>query len=1343
MTPPKLKKRILAFCFFPAFVPPSNGGESRLFNFYKSLSKLHHVTLLTSSHLNIEEETIYHGSDFIERRIPKDSNFAKTWAQLSPQSSGGDLSAACITACGKHPTPMHDAYLEEHTKADIIIHDFPFTINYDLFLGVDNKIRIYNAHNCETSLYKALHPDPKSKPIWDLIQASETKILSSCDVVLYCSQDDLKAFKQLAPSSKYTAIYTPNGMTPLSAIDRQAASDKVTSCVFIGSSHPPNMEAALQITKNIAPALPEITFHIIGNCLPKGKYPKNVIRHGFVDDIVKSQLISNADLAINPMGLGSGSNVKVFDLFSYAIPVLSTEFGMRGIDAKHEDSCLIAPADNFAKLITLWSERYKELQQIGKNGQQLAIKNYSWDVIAKNVADKLSAIEKTEPNEKFILALNDYDSFKNHGGGGVRTRGIYKAVNEWVPVVFICFSENNEITVRNENNKTIVFCIPKTKAHIEAQKNVNSYFHVSADDIISHRYCRSNKLLISIYNALKELSRNIIVEHPYMASIPISFGDRFIYSSQNNETEIKRGLLRYHPMVTELINEVEMIERRTVECSAAVIAVSQQDATSFTRGVRTAGPIIVVNNGASEPLQPSEEELLIAGSRVEKDNSIVFIGSAHMPNIDAVKYIVEVLAPSSPDIAFHIIGSVCTAFDGANVDNIHFWGILSEGMKSAVMQSCRVAINTVINGGGSNIKLADYFANGLFVLTTPFGLRGYHKPVHDHLIVAELDDFKIAIKDALKRANKENKIERSKRRQLFDTSLSMLAEAKGIVSLLKNMEKPKNKVLFVTYRYTHPSLGGAESMLENLISSVNATNEFEIDVVSPEVSKIVNRHRFTENYEFDKNIEAKTGLKNVRFARFPINEKGNNSEQITAAWMAQIPFEKETYLQLKDSYERPGLAWGWSDPEGNSRWGFVSCGLHVCKKTKINISGYAPKPIVIWVASHLGYLIQTKKAEGSFDLDFIALEGGIEITSSSCRINKDDPRPLAFHMTALSFNDKDYDISKPVLIHTSSSDDSKMFQVFDKARQLTRDPLNISLTEMRGPFSSELEDYIENNISQYDLVVTHNSIFRPAVFAVEQANEAGIPVISIPHAHLDDDFYHFPDVQRSIVNSDLASVAPKATCAFYGEKGANVTYLPAGIDTNEVFEKADIEAFKNQCDIKDPFVLVLGRKSGAKGYQKVIDAVEQVSKLTDIHVVMIGPDDDGVPVTSAYATYLGRQSREVVRGALLSCRALVNMSNSESFGIVLLEAWLAGKPVIANNACAAFHDIAVDNQNALMVEDALSLQEAIKRVITDPALSDRLAKNGIQILKNHDWSNIGILFINSCKALINDRYTSN
>jgi glycosyltransferase involved in cell wall biosynthesis len=150
----------------------------------------------------------------------------------------------------------------------------------------------------------------------------------------------------------------------------------------------------------------------------------------------------------------------------------------------------------------------------------------------------------------------------------------------------------------------------------------------------------------------------------------------------------------------------------------------------------------------------------------------------------------------------------------------------------------------------------------------------------------------------------------------------------------------------------------------------------------------------------------------------------------------------------------------------------------------------------------------------------------------------------------------------------------------------------------------------------------------------------------------------------------------------------------------------------------------------------VIEATEKLNQDgVAINVVMIGPDDDGMVINSPYVTYLGRQPREVVRGALRGCLALVNMSSSESFGIVLLEAWLANKPVVANKSCVAFHDMAVDNENSLLVTPD-GLQEALTRIINDPTLCQRLAENGYMTAQNFSWEAVENKFVEICRKKI-------
>ena len=132
---------------------------------------------------------------------------------------------------------------------------------------------------------------------------------------------------------------------------------------------------------------------------------------------------------------------------------------------------------------------------------------------------------------------------------------------------------------------------------------------------------------------------------------------------------------------------------------------------------------------------------------------------------------------------------------------------------------------------------------------------------------------------------------------------------------------------------------------------------------------------------------------------------------------------------------------------------------------------------------------------------------------------------------------------------------------------------------------------------------------------------------------------------------------------------------------------------------------------------------------------MIGPNDDGLPVESRHAVYLGRQPRSVVRGALLSSLALCNMSSSESFGIVLLEAWLANKPVVANRNCVAFHDMAINGENALLVDES-DLRDGLKKIVQDENLRMALAEAGKKQVQKFAWSKVYEDFVDIVQDVI-------
>lgn len=1334
-------KRILVFSFFPAFVPPSNGGESRLFHFYRALSRHHQVTLLSSGYRDVAEERVVHGANFLERRIPKDDAFASKWAELAPFAAEADTSGPCIAAAGRCATLLHQAYLEEYERADIIIHDSPFTVDYDLFAGLDGKPRLYNAYNCETDLYRALHPEVKSAPLHQLVEDAERRLLERVDCVLYCNESDLASFECIAPGQRYETLFAPNGMLALAQMGATVQTDAARRphALFMGSAHAPNVKAALFIAKELARQLPEVIFDIVGSCLPEGNYPSNVVRHGLVSPGEKGELLRRADVALNPMTEGSGSNVKVFDYFAHGLPVLSTEVGMRGVDAVDGIHYLSLELEAFPEVLGQWAQHYERLALIAAAGRQLAVERYTWDAITLPVARYCSeAASAANAESRPVLVLNDYNSFTAIGGGATRTRGLYAAVTDWAPVVFLCFSDNGELSVDRVRERIVVVSIPKTAKHQAELSRLNSLSPVAVDDVVAGIQAVENRLLLQVYAVLKENARAIVVEHPYLAAVPALFADRFVYSSQNNEAILKKRLFEPHPTVRHLAATVEMIERRAVERAAAVIAVSSEDAASLTRGVSTAGPLVVVRNGADTPHAPESDDLQAVHAHIWP-RSAVFLGSAHPPNTEAANFILRHLAPKLPDVQFNIVGSVCSSISASTRSNVKLWGVLDDSRKAAVMQACSLAVNPMSSGSGSNVKLADFLGNGLYTVTTEFGRRGYPEVIVDHISVAALDHFVEAIRAAFVRVQGESpETARSLRRQLFASHLSMRALAGDFVDMLKGMEVRRKRLLFVTYRYTWPALGGAEAMLEQLLRALDGTGLFDIDVVAARVSALSNRARFAESYRFDEQTEAPVGLRHTRFARFPVDGGDTRcaAAALSQAWHVQPLFEQQVYRELADSQHMHGLAWGWTAAEGGgedvTRWACSSAGIHLARAGSVLVKGFAPLDVAVLVQDAAGALLFNGTLSGRFELRFDADKGAVELLSSVRIADPDDPRGLAFVLQKLEVDDEAIDLRARMLSDTAAMDPSRGFEILDRAALASRCALDVRLTDSRGPWSSSLEGFLEQNVGKYDLVVTHNNVFRPAIAAIEQAKRLGVPSILIPHAHLDDDFYHFPDLRQSVLDASLVLAAPRAACDFFRHIGGNVRYLPAGIETNELFGESDVAAFRTLHADSSPFVLVLGRKAGAKGYRQIIDAV---SGIAGLRVVLIGPDDDGLEITAACATYLGRQPREVVRGALLSCVALVNMSTSESFGIVLLEAWRAGKPVVANRQCAAFHDMAVNDVNALLVDDA-TLKAALERLVADPQLCARLANEGGKVVEQYDWAQVGERFAKACVELV-------
>ena len=103
----------------------------------------------------------------------------------------------------------------------------------------------------------------------------------------------------------------------------------------------------------------------------------------------------------------------------------------------------------------------------------------------------------------------------------------------------------------------------------------------------------------------------------------------------------------------------------------------------------------------------------------------LFMGSDHAPNREAVNAIVAV-APQCPEIDFVVMGSVCKCLEGQSLpSNVRCTGLVSDAEKAQYLAMADIGLNPMKGGSGTNLKMAEYAAAGLWMVSTEYGARGF------------------------------------------------------------------------------------------------------------------------------------------------------------------------------------------------------------------------------------------------------------------------------------------------------------------------------------------------------------------------------------------------------------------------------------------------------------------------------------------------------------------------------------------------------------------------------------------------------------------------------------------
>jgi glycosyltransferase involved in cell wall biosynthesis len=318
----------------------------------------------------------------------------------------GDIAASMFV---QETTSYVNAFRAASRRADLAILAQPYMAPLLSTIAPDMRF-IYDSQNGEYAMKRAmLGTSGIGAELAEAVRLVEISAVRRAEMVTVCSSDDQQTLQTLTPTMAEFRLI-PNGADVegirfVSGPERTANRDRwldgfaasstrarpTKLALFVASYHPPNLQAAEFILK-MAPLLPDVAFVLAGtHCLAfeNWRLPDNVVLRGQVPDGELRYLLAAADVGINPMSSGAGTNLKIIEYLAAGVPSVSTPTGVRGL-AVSADELLIVGLSEFAESVAAVLSTPTESAERARLGRAFVERAYDWNTIA---GDFVSAVD--------------------------------------------------------------------------------------------------------------------------------------------------------------------------------------------------------------------------------------------------------------------------------------------------------------------------------------------------------------------------------------------------------------------------------------------------------------------------------------------------------------------------------------------------------------------------------------------------------------------------------------------------------------------------------------------------------------------------------------------------------------------------------------------------------------------------------------------------------------------------------------------------------------------------------------------------------------------------------------
>lgn len=219
----------------------------------------------------------------------------------------------------------------------------------------------------------------------------ELAMIRASDTTLVVSDSERAQVQRDVPGAEVLIVPTVHDVEPF-----VPPPEDRTGIIFVGGfQHPPNIDAAVSLVKEVMPAvwreLGDVRVTIVGSHPPpevQSLASSRVDVTGWVEDL--QPLLDGAKLMLAPLHYGAGMKGKITQALSVGLPVVTTPIGAEGLDGHEEECMLIADDPQRLAAETIRAYRDEELwRELSRAGQELILARCSTQVISERLGELL------------------------------------------------------------------------------------------------------------------------------------------------------------------------------------------------------------------------------------------------------------------------------------------------------------------------------------------------------------------------------------------------------------------------------------------------------------------------------------------------------------------------------------------------------------------------------------------------------------------------------------------------------------------------------------------------------------------------------------------------------------------------------------------------------------------------------------------------------------------------------------------------------------------------------------------------------------------------------------------